>query len=455
MASELAAVVENVGKCYHVYDKNIDRLKQSLVLGKRRLYREFWALRDISFNVERGETLGIVGANGSGKSTLLQLLFGVLHPTVGRLQVNGKIGGLLELGAGFNPEETGRENILINAAILGVPADEIPELYEKVIAFADIGDFLDQPVKVYSSGMAVRLGFALQINVPYDIMVIDEALAVGDELFQRRCYAALESFRARGGTILYVSHAAASVKQLCNRALFLDHGQLVQQGRCKTVVDNYQKFLYMREPQRSAFRDQLILGGTAEEENAPAPPQPIVPVTLTPPPPDFEPGLSSQTTTSYQSIGALILNPRIETLDGRVVNVLNPLERYRFCYRVKFDQPADGVIFGWLIKSTSGFELGGGAHENYDGYLRDVAAGSLYDVEFEFNVSLYPGIYYLNCGVLGRADNYEGFLHRLVDVIAFRVRNIYSRINAGLVDFDYRATYRPVEIPAVADVTRA
>jgi lipopolysaccharide transport system ATP-binding protein len=443
MASELAAVVEQVGKCYHVYDKNIDRLKQSLSLGQRKLYREFWALRDISFDVKRGETLGIVGANGSGKSTLLQLLFGVLHPTVGRLQVNGKIGGLLELGAGFNPEETGRENILINAAILGVPKDQIPELYEKVIAFADIGDFLDQPVKVYSSGMAVRLGFALQINVPYDIMVIDEALAVGDELFQRRCYAALENFRDGGGTILYVSHAAASVKQLCNRALFLDHGQLVQQGRCKTVVDNYQKFLYMREPARSQFKQELMNGPEAGEESG-AIADVVARVDPNLPAADYEPGLSSQTATYYQSIGAVISNPRVETTDGRRVNLLNPLERYCYRYRVEFHETAEVAVFGWLVKSTSGLELGGGAHDSEEGYIRDARAGSVYEVSFEFTTSLYPGIYYLNCGVSGTVGTYHGFLHRVIDAVAFRVRNVYSKVHTGFVDFDYRAVCRVV-----------
>ena len=190
MASELAAVVQNVGKCYHVYDHNFDRLRQSFVVGPRKLYREFWALRDVSFTVEKGETLGIVGSNGSGKSTLLQVLFGVLAPTTGSVRVFGKVNGLLELGAGFNPEETGRQNVLINAAILGVPQAKVPALVDKIAEFADIGSFIDQPIKVYSSGMAVRLGFALQVSIPCDVLIVDEALAVGDELFQRKCFGA-------------------------------------------------------------------------------------------------------------------------------------------------------------------------------------------------------------------------------------------------------------------------
>lgn len=478
MASELAAVVENVGKCYHVYDKNIDRLRQSLMFGGRKLYREFWALREISFEVRKGDTLGIVGVNGSGKSTLLQLLFGVLNPTVGRIQINGKIGGLLELGAGFNPEETGRENVLINAAILGVPQADIPALFEKVAAFADIGDFLDQPIKVYSSGMAVRLGFALQINVPYDILIIDEALAVGDELFQRKCYAALEKFKGDGGTILFVSHSAGSVKQLCRHAIFLDHGEMIQQGLCKTVVDNYQKFLYMREPERSQFRAELKAGGIAADEvraqlisesgipserraeidSSPRPPATVATDSLdqgvdrNPPPAEFEQGLSTQTATYYQSIGAEISNPRIETLDGRQVNILNPQERYRYCYRVKFTAPARHVLFGWLVKSTTGLELGGGAHETFDGCLHEADTGDIYDVTFEFTARLYPALYYLNCGVSGNAGDYDGFLHRVIDAVAFRVRNVYFKLHTGFADLDYRSTVTPATEAATTRV---
>ena len=471
MASELAAIVENVGKSYHVYEKNIDRLKQAFVFGSRKLYREFWALRDISFEVEKGETLGIIGANGSGKSTLLQLLFGVLQPTVGRIQTHGRIGGLLELGAGFNPEDTGRENVLINASILGVKPEEMPALFEKVAAFADIGEFLDQPIKVYSSGMGVRLGFALQISVPADVLIIDEALAVGDELFQRKCYAALEKFRDNGGTVVFVSHSAGSVKQMCRRAIFLDHGQMVQRGRCKTVVDNYQKFLYMREPERSQFKQELMKSGPVPIEEKSAaheamltnPHAAAVPrlandesydqgVDRHPPTEEYEEGLSTQSATYYQPIGAVISDPRIETLDGRRVNTLNPRERYRYCYRVEFRDYAREIVFGWLVKSTTGLELGGGAHDCSDEYVPQVKPGDVYEVAFEFNACLFPGIYYLNCGVSGTMDDYNGFMHRVIDAVAFRVRNVYAKLITGFVDFDFRSSYRLLE-PADSSVT--
>jgi lipopolysaccharide transport system ATP-binding protein len=464
MSTELVAVVENVGKCYHVYDQNIDRLKQAFLFGKRKLYREFWALRNISFEVEKGETLGIVGANGSGKSTLLQLMFGVLQPTEGKIRMKGRVGGLLELGAGFNPEETGRSNVLINAAILGVEPDDLPALFERVAAFADIGDFLDQPIKVYSSGMAVRLGFALQISVPSDVLIIDEALAVGDELFQRKCYAALENFRAEGGTVVFVSHSASSVKQMCRRAVFLDHGQMIQRGRCKTVVDVYQKFLYMREPEKSQFRQELMTAPPVPLEEGSAdtvmeslnPHHASIPVIRhdssydqgvdrNPAPADFEEGLTTQSATYYQPNGAVISDPRIETLDGKKVNNLNPHERYRYRYRVEFRKHARQVVFGWMCKTTSGLELGGGVHDASEGFVRSVELGDAFEVSFEFNTCLTPGIYYLNCGVTGTLDDYDGFLHRVIDAVAFRVRNVYSKLVTGFTDFDYRSSFQRLE----------
>jgi len=375
---------------------------------------------------------------------------------------------LLELGGGFNPEETGRENVLVNATIMGVHREDMPALYDKVAAFADIGEFLDQPVKVYSSGMMVRLGFALQISVPYDVLIIDEALAVGDELFQRKCYAAMEKFKDDGGTILFVSHAAALVKQFCRSALFLDHGRLIQQGQSKVVVDNYQKFLYMREPERSQFREELLQTKVARAQppaaadeasasvvEAPDPPAAMrleQGVDINPPPAEYEQGLTTQTATYYQSVAAVISNPRIETLDGQIVNVLNPQERYRYCYHVRFHQAARDVVFGWLVKSTSGLELGGGAHDSSDGYVRQARAGSEYEIVFEFTASLCAGIYYLNCGVSGAIPGYDGFLHRVIDAVAFRVRNVYFKIHTGFIDFNYRSSCRPVQATDGADV---
>lgn len=230
--------VVGVGKCYHIYDQPQDRLKQMLWRGRRRYYREFWALRDISFTVQRGETVGVIGRNGSGKSTLLKLLCGTLAPTHGVATVRGRTAALLELGSGFNPEFTGRENVYLNAAILGLEDREIERYLPDILAFADIGDFIDQPVKTYSSGMVVRLAFAIAAHVRADILVIDEALAVGDVFFVQKCMRFLRKFQEHG-TLFFVSHDTAAVINLCDRVLWLEQGRLREAGPAKTVSEHY------------------------------------------------------------------------------------------------------------------------------------------------------------------------------------------------------------------------
>ncbi len=358
--------------------------------------------------------------------------------------MNGRVNGLLELGAGFNPEETGRQNVLINAAILGVPPGEMAGLVDQIAEFADIGNFIDQPIKVYSSGMAVRLGFALQICIPCDVLIVDEALAVGDELFQRKCFGALERFRAGGGTVLFVSHAAAMVTQLCRRAVFLDHGQMVRVGPARDVVNDYQKFLYMPEPHRSAFKAELMRADRAGEvaqpvANAASP-------AYRPATADFEasddvePGLVPQSTTSYATQGARILNPRVENAAGDVVNVLRAGRRYRFRYDVAFDRDCGNVLYGTVLKSTSGLELGGTAHAAPTEAEPHVAAGSRVSVAFAFTAALLPGVYYFNCGVTGFAGDHQGFLARVVDVVAVRVKSENHRQVTGFVDFGFEPT---------------
>ena len=216
MSSDAAISIADLSKCYQIYNQPRDRLKQAIVPRLQRLFgqpptqffREFWALKDVSLEIRKGETLGIVGRNGSGKSTLLQLICGTLNPTSGTIASNGRIAALLELGSGFNPEFTGRENVYMNAAVLGLSTDQIDACYERIVDFAEIGDFIDQPLKTYSSGMAIRLAFAVAVSVDPEILVVDEALSVGDELFQRKCFSRIEAIRDRGATILFVSHWA-------------------------------------------------------------------------------------------------------------------------------------------------------------------------------------------------------------------------------------------------------
>ena len=247
--SQLAIKLTNLGKCYNVYSKPKDRIKQLLWQGQRQYYKEFWALRNINLEIKRGDQLSIIGRNGSGKSTLLQLICGTLRPTEGEVFCNGRIAALLELGSGFNPEFTGIENIYLNASLLGLANSQINEKLDKILAFADIGDFVDQPVKTYSSGMQLRLAFAVMANVNADILICDEALAVGDAVFTQRCMRFIRSFRETG-TLLFVSHDASSVSALTDRCLWIHKGDTRFYGNTKQAIQNYAAFCQ----QESGFR---------------------------------------------------------------------------------------------------------------------------------------------------------------------------------------------------------
>lgn len=252
MSSEIAIKIDNLSKCYQVYRSPQDRLKQFVlpkfqsVLGlvPNKYYKEFWALKDISLEIKKGESVGILGRNGSGKSTLLQLICGTLSPTTGSVETFGRIAALLELGSGFNPDFTGRENVYLNGSLLGLTATQIDDKFDSIAAFADIGDFIEQPVKTYSSGMLIRLAFAVQVQVEPDILVVDEALAVGDALFQKRCYQRIERLISNGTTLLFVSHDQESVRTLTSRALLLKHGNNLAWGLSSDVVLEYRRQLH-------------------------------------------------------------------------------------------------------------------------------------------------------------------------------------------------------------------
>lgn len=260
MSSDNAITVQNLSKCYQIYAKPHDRLKQSLYprlqgafgLQRKQYFNEFWSLRDVSFEIKKGETVGIIGRNGSGKSTLLQVICGTLSQTAGSIKTNGRIAALLELGSGFNPEFTGRENVYMNGAILGLSRQEIEDRFDEIAAFADIGAFLEQPVKTYSSGMFVRLAFACNIMSDPEIMIVDEALSVGDMNFQAKCMTALTQIKERGATILFVSHDVGTVKSLCSRCVYLDGGKVVAVGPSADVTELYVRS--MREEMNAEHR---------------------------------------------------------------------------------------------------------------------------------------------------------------------------------------------------------
>lgn len=243
MSSEIAIRIKDLGKCYQIYQNPRDRLLQMIFHGRRQYYREFWALRDISFELTRGETIGIIGRNGAGKSTLLQMICGTLNPTVGELAVHGRIAALLELGAGFNPEFTGRENVYLNATVLGLGRDEIDARYDEIVAFSGIGDFIHQPVKTYSSGMYVRLAFSIATSVRPDILIIDEALSVGDGEFARKSFDRIISLKERGATILFCTHSMYQVEAFCDRALWLEQGNARMLDIPQRVTAAYQATL--------------------------------------------------------------------------------------------------------------------------------------------------------------------------------------------------------------------
>ncbi len=258
-SNNIAIRVTNLSKCYEIYSTPRDRLKQFVAPRLQRLagqapkqyFREFWALKDVSFEIKKGETVGIIGRNGSGKSTLLQMICGTLSPTSGSIQTNGRIAALLELGSGFNPEFTGRENVYMNASVLGLSNDEIDTRFDDIVAFADIDDFIEQPVKTYSSGMMVRLAFAVIAHVDADILVVDEALAVGDAFFTQKCMRFLRNFM-KTGTVLFVSHDTGSIKNLCNHAIWLEKGQVIQEGTPKEVCELYLEAFYEAQQGKSS-----------------------------------------------------------------------------------------------------------------------------------------------------------------------------------------------------------
>ncbi len=464
MSSESTAIhVDGISKCYPVYDRPLDRLRQFVAPRVARMfgresrthYREYWALREISCEIRRGEQIGIVGRNGAGKSTLLQILCGTLAPTTGSVTVNGRIAALLELGAGFNPEFTGRENVLLNASILGLTAREIDQRMDPILAFADIGGFIEQPVKTYSSGMYMRLAFAVAIHVTPDILVVDEALSVGDEAFQRKCFARIRAIREAGGTVLFVSHSAGTVAEVCDRAILLDRGELLAIGNTRDVLARYQKLLYAPADKALEVRE-WILGNPPGEaaasmtatdalqtpRDAGEPPA-VVPVPDHDPadPAWFDEGLRAAPAVAYPRRGAGIGAPQVETLHGRVVNVLAPGREYVYRYPAHFDGDAVGVRFGMMVKTVTGVELGGAATAPEGEGLPLVKAGTDATARFRFRCLLAPGTYFLNAGIVGLIGEHEQYLAREVDALMIRVLPDPDRLATGLVDLDVRPEF--------------
>jgi lipopolysaccharide transport system ATP-binding protein len=439
-SNNFAIKVEDLSKCYHIYNQPQDRLKQSIIPRLQMLagrtpsayFREFWALRGVSFEVEKGKTVGIIGRNGSGKSTLLQLICGTLTPTHGLIWTHGRVAALLELGSGFNPEFTGRENVHLNGAVLGLSRDEIESRFDDIAAFADIGDFIEQPVKMYSSGMVVRLAFAIQAMVDPDILIVDEALAVGDEKFQRKCFARLEELKSRGTSILFVSHSVEQIIELCEKALLLEHGSRLMYGRPLDVIRAYQRLIYAPDDEQKQLIQEYQ---TADRLGQIVTTPKLVKIANTPLETsvgDFDSGLIPQTTEVYPVRGAEIDAFRILDMDGHVVNLLRAGREYRFEVSGRFLSDTDRVFFGIHIRSISGTVITGQRHPEEGKFLERVQAGQRFRINYGFKLTLLPGIYFVGGGIWSASE--PSCLHRILDALMFRV--VYDRkMNSlGLVD---------------------
>ena len=412
--NQIAIRVSNLSKCFHIYERPKDRLKQVIIprlrrwipsfmrpsklKSENRYYREFWALKDVSFEVKKGETVGIIGRNGSGKSTLLQLICGTLTPTSGEIKVQGRVAALLELGAGFNPEFTGRENIYMNAAILGLLREEIDSKYNEIVAFAEIGDFVDQPVKTYSSGMYVRLAFAVAINVDPDILIVDEALAVGDMLFQAKCMIKMRQMMDSGVTVLFVSHDTATVKGLCQKCAFLEKGQLIEFGKASKVVDKYIGSAHLEmnqllEKQIDVRRTNTAHGEVkAAETTATEYARKVVVSTqaeITWP----------DTVHRYGDGGARILDIKLLDEMHRPVKQLEVGQEFVIEASIRFDKSLPTFAVGYSIRDLKGQMLVGAVTTGERIEMPAVNAGDVYIVEISSMNRMTAGIYTISVGL--------------------------------------------------------
>jgi len=410
MSSETALRVANLGKCYHIYDQPKDRLKQMLWRGRRLFYREFWALRDVSLEVRHGETLGIVGRNGSGKSTLLQLICGTLTPTTGTIETKGRIGALLELGAGFNPEFTGRENVYMNAAVLGFSKEEVESRYDAIAAFADIGDFLEQPVKTYSTGMFVRLAFAVAIHIDPDILVIDEALSVGDMLFQLKCFLKFQELQDSGKTILFVSHDPNAVKRYCSRAVLLEAGRVHFAGSPNDTINRYTRILF--------------------PEGGPVVPKPVA----SPPPGEEAVIVTSEHEYRYGSGEGEIHTIMLRNAQGHATLVFTSGERMTASFRATAKGIIETPILAMTIKDQKGQEVYV-TNTHYQGIaVGRMVPGDEVEIAFAQELRLIPNTYFVSLGFVYLDGDTVVPMDRRYDVVEIKVLPQGRDFSTGIAD---------------------
>lgn len=419
--------VKDVTKVYELYEKPIDRLKESMSIRKKVYHKSFFALDKVSFDVEKGQTVGIIGTNGSGKSTILKIITGVLTPTQGSVEVNGKISALLELGAGFNNDYTGIENVYMNGTMMGFSKEEMDKKLPEILEFADIGDFVYQPVKTYSSGMFVRLAFALAINVEPEILIVDEALSVGDVFFQAKCFRKIEEIRNKGTTVLMVTHDMGSVIKYCDKVVLLNRGHYVAQGEAGEMVDLYKKILANQfDVEKTEEKTEGESDDNIEQEDRCW---------------KEKLGLNSQT-IEYGNKDAEIIDFGIFDHNGDVTNIITKGEIFTIKMRVKFNKAQKEPIFAFTIKDKKGTEITGTNTmlESCESVIAN--KGQIYEIKFTQKAMMQGGEYLLSLGCTVFKGEELIINHRLYDVTYLTV---LSEINTiGYFDIGSEAEIRAV-----------
>ncbi|MFT8350520.1 ABC transporter ATP-binding protein [Clostridium saccharoperbutylacetonicum] len=416
--NDIAIRVKQVSKMYKLYDRPIDRLKESLSLRKKVLYHEHYALNNVDFEIKRGETVGIIGTNGSGKSTILKIITGVLNPTKGEIEVNGRISALLELGAGFNQEYTGIQNIYLNGTMMGFTKEEIDKKVENIIEFADIGEFINQSVKTYSSGMFVRLAFAVAINIEPEILIVDEALSVGDVFFQAKCYKKFEDFKKEGKTILFVSHDLGSIGKYCDRAILLNKGTKLEEGKPKEIIDIYKKILVNQLDDDSSDSDesdtvvQTIIKNEQWKQY----------ITINP------------NALNYGNNLAEIVDFCIMDDQGKITNSIFKGEFFTIKMKVIFNEQIQEPIFAFTIKDLKGTEITGTNTMIEKCDITLVKQGEIKEISFTQKMNLRGNEYLLSLGCTGYREGEFTVYHRLYDVCNITV--ISDKNSVGYYDMN-------------------
>lgn len=408
--------VQKLGKSFRSYRSELQRFARWFGIPIKPS-EEHWVLRHISFDIQPGEAIGIIGKNGAGKSTLLKMITGTLQPTEGHIMVNGRIAAILELGMGFNPELTGRQNVFHAAGLMGFSAEQIKQTIPDIEAFAEIGEYFDQPVRTYSSGMQARLAFAVATADRPEILIVDEALSVGDAAFQRKCFRRIEAFQSEGTTLLLVSHDIETIKKLCDKALFVKKGQIAGFGTTKSVCDEYEKYLFGGEKSNSGNGIAL----SSEDKTVPLS--------------TYDPGLETQSGITYGDSRATIIGVWIENKSGDKVNTLPSGEKFSVNYIFEAHQPLEDIIFSTMIKTREGVAVYGTDTTLIKCALSNFNSSSQVHVSFQLENHLAPGIYYLNCGIRDDSQQETVFLCRCVDIAIFKViSSSKNTVGTGLVE---------------------